>query len=83
MAKRLIYFFTPQVFMPINVYSGQKLTRFVATNTPAMINKTTLSVPVIIFVKYKRPITTANNKRTIRSIFTHIFFHTIYFRLAS
>ena len=49
--RLVIYFFTPQVSVPINVYSGQKPTRLVTTYTTESTSNTTPSVPVMVLVK--------------------------------
>ena len=47
------------VLMPNGTYSGQKLMKLVSTNIAANTNNTMPKVPVITFVKYKMPTTTA------------------------
>ncbi|GAB4337161.1 MAG: hypothetical protein OHK0038_15530 [Flammeovirgaceae bacterium] len=45
--------------MPKGTYKGQKDTKLVAINIPAINSKTMASVPEIIFIKYKPKITMA------------------------
>ena len=66
--------FVEQVLKPNGAYSGQKLTRLVATNTPASTNKTIPSVPVIVPVKYNTATAAAMMTRIRRSIEPIFFF---------
>ena len=47
------YFFFGQVFNPIKVYNGQKLTKLVNTNTAPSTTKTIPTIPVTVPLKYK------------------------------
>ena len=63
------YFFTLQVFTPISLYSGQKLTKAVSNSIPPTNNKTAPKVPEIIPVMYKVEVIAAINIRMTLSNF--------------
>ena len=66
---------------PNIVYSGQKLIRLVATNTPPNTRSTIPKVPVTVPVKYKAANTNAMTILATLSIVPMFFFMTLLFEV--
>ena len=60
--------------MPNGAYSGQKLIKLVNTKIKAKAPKTSATVPLMVLVKYKMTIITANVIRISLSVAPMFFF---------
>ncbi len=68
------------VFMPKNVYNGQKPINDVTTKTNAKMPRIMAAVPEITFVKYNIATSAAIKIRTVLSIELMFFFIVVFFK---
>ncbi len=75
------YFFVEQVFMPTNVYKGQKLIKLVSANIIAKTTKMSDNVPLMTPVKYSTAINAATDNLislSVRPMFFIMIFKFIF-----